>query len=85
MCLGLVLFSSICLINIVPIKYPLKTKNISTPIVPKNWIILIIYNSDFGNNNSEEWDNNISSIAVALTTSKPKILCLKVFNRIALK
>ena len=55
-----------------PIKNPLKTKNMSTPIVPKNWINLSPVASEFGNNKIVECEQSISKIATALTTSKPK-------------
>lgn len=58
-----------------PIKKPLKTKNISTPNAPKNLNITTPKCSESGNSRSAECENNINRIAAALTTSNPNIRC----------
>ena len=56
-----------------PIKYPLKTKNKSTPTVPislKPSIKVLLVS---GNNKKEQWDCRTRHIAKARIQSKPKM------------
>lgn len=75
----------ICFNKIEPIKNPLKTKNTSTPIVPKNLIANGMVSVEFGASKTTECEHIISSIAVALIRSKPNIRCVISFNRFILK
>jgi hypothetical protein len=64
----------IILSKIPPMRKPLSTKKISTPIAPKNLIIVRINDSISGYINRLVCEKRTSKIATALMTSSPNIL-----------